>query len=169
MSDSFKPGDRVQWESSQGTVTGKVKKNLVRPTRIKGHRVAASPENPEYLVESEKTGAQAAHKPESLKKKAGRKQRGPVVSDDASKVIGDFKDAVNMTARQLEAWLETEESQKVGYKSDGDGDGESVGHHSGRRIVAILGKKKADYTDDDLRHMAKVVGYVHRHLAQRPE
>lgn len=89
------------------------------------------------------------------------------MSDDPREVIADFKAAVNMTARQLETWLESEESKKVGYK--GGGAGESVGHHSGRRIVAILGKKRADYSDDDLRHMAKVVGYVHRHLAQRPE
>lgn len=75
MSDSLKPGDRVEWESSQGKVTGKVKKKLVKPTEIKGHHVAASPENPEYLVESEKTGAEAAHKPEALKK-ASRKKRG---------------------------------------------------------------------------------------------
>jgi Hypervirulence associated proteins TUDOR domain len=35
---------------------------------IKKHHVAASEENPQYLVESEKTGKEAAHKPESLKK-----------------------------------------------------------------------------------------------------
>jgi len=86
---------------------------------------------------------------------------------DSEKVTADFKSAVNMTAGQLEQWLRTEESQKVGYKDEGEG--ESVGHHSGRRIVEILRKKKADYDDDDLRHMAKVVGYVHRHMAQRPE
>ena len=44
---------------------GKIKKKLTRPTEIKGHHVAASPDNPEYLVESEKTGAEAAHKPEA--------------------------------------------------------------------------------------------------------
>ena len=38
----------------------------------------------------------------------------------------------------------------------------------GRRIVTLLGTKKADLTDDDLAAMRKVVGYVHRHLAQRP-
>ena len=70
MSKSLKPGDRVEWDSSQGTVKGKVKKKLVKPTEIKGHHVAASPDNPEYLVESEKTGAQAAHKPEAFKKGA---------------------------------------------------------------------------------------------------
>lgn len=75
MAKSLKPGDRVEWETSQGTTAGRVEKKLVKPTKIKGHKVAASPENPEYLVESEKTGAQAAHKPEALKKapkKGGR-------------------------------------------------------------------------------------------------
>lgn len=86
---------------------------------------------------------------------------------DPEQVIPSFKAAVNMTAQRLEEWLQTEESRKVGYKTDGKG--ESIGHHSGRRIIEILGKKKADYNDNDLRHMAKVVGYVHRHLAQKPE
>ena len=45
-----------------------VKKKLTSPTDIKDHHVAASKENPEYLVESEKSGKEAAHKPESLKK-----------------------------------------------------------------------------------------------------
>ena len=85
--------------------------------------------------------------------------------NDPEKVISDFKAAVNMTTHQLEEWLQKDESKKVGYKAEGKG--ESVGHHSGRRIIEILGKKK--YDDDDLHHMAKVVGYVHRHLAQRPE
>ena len=88
------------------------------------------------------------------------------MSDDPKKVIADFKAAVNMTPRQIDAWLDSEDSKKVGFK--GDSGGESVGHHSGRRIIQILGKKQADYTDDDLKHMAKVVGYVHRHLAQKP-
>jgi hypothetical protein len=66
---SLKKGDRVEWETSQGTTSGTVKKKLTSPTEIKGHRVAASEDNPEYLVESEKSGKQAAHKPESLKKK----------------------------------------------------------------------------------------------------
>lgn len=68
MSHIFRQGERVQWQSSQGTVYGVVKKRLTRPIQIKGHRVAASCENPEYLVESEKTGAQAAHKASALKK-----------------------------------------------------------------------------------------------------
>jgi hypothetical protein len=43
-------------------------KKLTSPTDIKGHHVAASKENTQYLVESEKTGKEAAHKPDSLKK-----------------------------------------------------------------------------------------------------
>jgi ribosomal protein L11 len=80
-------------------------------------------------------------------------------------VQAEFKDAVNMTAAELEKWLKTDESQKVGQKSGG---GESVGHDSGRKIVKILRTKKADLTEADLAHMRRVVGYVHRHLKQRP-
>ncbi|MFC0253662.1 DUF2945 domain-containing protein [Massilia consociata] len=69
MTDTFKAGDKVQWESSQGTVHGTVKKKLTAPTEIKGHHVAASAENPEYLVVSDRTGAEAAHKGSALKKR----------------------------------------------------------------------------------------------------
>jgi hypothetical protein len=68
VSEQFKKGDKVEWNSAQGKITGEVKKKLTSPTDIKGHHVAASKDNPEYLVESEKTGKQAAHKPDSLKK-----------------------------------------------------------------------------------------------------
>lgn len=68
MSTSLKAGDKVSWQSSQGTVHGTVKKKLTAPTDIKGHHVAASPEHPEYLVVSDKTGAEAAHKAEALTK-----------------------------------------------------------------------------------------------------
>ncbi|MBD2460914.1 DUF2945 domain-containing protein [Oscillatoria sp. FACHB-1407] len=68
MSEEFKKGDRVEWNSSGGKTVGKVKKKLTEPTEIKSHTVAASEDNPEYLVESEKTGKEAAHKPDALKK-----------------------------------------------------------------------------------------------------
>lgn len=82
-------------------------------------------------------------------------------------VWDDWKDAVNMTASELESWLDTDESKAVGQKSGGSG--ESTGHRSGRRIVEILRTNKGDLTDDDVAHMRKVVGYVHRHLAQGPD
>ena len=72
MADRLKAGDKVEWNTSQGRTTGTVKKKLTRATDIKGHHVAASPDNPEYLVESDKSGGQAAHKPGSLKKKRSR-------------------------------------------------------------------------------------------------
>lgn len=57
---------QVEWNSSSGRVVGTVEEKLTEPTHIKGHKVAASEENPEYLVHSDKTGARAAHKPDAL-------------------------------------------------------------------------------------------------------
>ena len=65
---SLKAGDTVSWNHSQGSSTGKVVKKVTSPTQIKGHKVAASKDNPEYIVESDKTGAKAAHKPTELRK-----------------------------------------------------------------------------------------------------
>jgi hypothetical protein len=78
-----------------------------------------------------------------------------------------FRDAVNMTASELEKWLDTDESKHVGQKSSSGS--ESVGHDSGRKIIKLLQGKKGDLTHADEAHMRKVVGYVHRHLAQRPD
>jgi hypothetical protein len=65
---TFKPGDKVRWESPQGAVRGTVEKKLTSPMRIKAHAVKASADDPEYLFKSSKTGAKAAHKPSGLKK-----------------------------------------------------------------------------------------------------
>ena len=68
MAKELHRGDKVEWESSGGHSTGKVIRKLTSPTRIKGHKVAASKDNPEYLVESAKSGKRAAHKPGALKR-----------------------------------------------------------------------------------------------------
>ena len=68
MTDTLKVGDKVEWHSSQGTVRGTIKKKLTAPTHIKTHEVSASKDHPEYLVVSDKTGAEAAHKADALKK-----------------------------------------------------------------------------------------------------
>jgi hypothetical protein len=86
-------------------------------------------------------------------------------SDAVAEIWDDWQDAVNLTVKELEDFLESDESKSVGDKGSG---GESTGHASGRRIVDILRVKKGDLTDDDAAHMRKVVGYVHRHLGQRP-
>jgi hypothetical protein len=72
---------------------------------------------------------------------------------------------VNMSPKELESWLQTSESQSVG---DTGGDGESTGHRSGRRIAELKRKHVDELTGDDHAWMRKVVGYVNRHLAQRP-
>ena len=64
----FKVGDKVSWNSAQGKVTGSVKKKLTAPIDIKTHHVAASPDNPQLLVQSADTGKVAAHKPAALKR-----------------------------------------------------------------------------------------------------
>lgn len=67
MADNLKAGDKVTWSSHGGTAHGKVVKKLTEETTIKGHKVAASKDEPQYLVETDE-GKQAAHKPEALKK-----------------------------------------------------------------------------------------------------
>lgn len=68
MTRSFAKGDRVSWETSQGRTHGKVVKKQTSETHIKGHKVAASKDDPQYIVESDKSGDRAAHKPEALTK-----------------------------------------------------------------------------------------------------
>ncbi|OBI48280.1 DNA-binding protein [Mycobacterium kyorinense] len=87
------------------------------------------------------------------------------MANDDDATWNQFHNTVNMTARELEKWLETDESHGVGQKRRGQ---ESTGHVSGRRIVAILKSKRSELSADDYAHMRKVVGYAKRHLAQRP-
>jgi hypothetical protein len=79
MADELRPGDRVEWNAHggkwtrTGTAVGVVVRRLVRPTRIKGHEAKASPEHPQYLVRSERSGAEAAHKPSALRRLRSRR------------------------------------------------------------------------------------------------
>jgi len=61
------PGDRVTWESHGGEAHGKIVRKQTSRTHIKGHQIAASKNNPEYIVETDE-GKRAAHKPDALKK-----------------------------------------------------------------------------------------------------
>lgn len=67
MTDKLKAGDRVTWKSHGGEAEGKVVKKLTAATSIKGHTVAASKKNPEYLVETDE-GKRAAHKAGAISK-----------------------------------------------------------------------------------------------------
>ncbi len=68
MSANLKKGDKVTWETSQGKTEGKVVKKQTTNTKIKDHKVKASKDNPQIIVESSKSGKRAAHKPEALDK-----------------------------------------------------------------------------------------------------
>lgn len=77
-----------------------------------------------------------------------------------------FKELVNMSPMEIADWLETDESKAVGQDS---GDGESIGHKSGKKIIRIKHKKKQELTAADYAHMHKVISYISRHLGQRPK
>jgi hypothetical protein len=64
----LKPGDRVQWQSHGGRAVGQVKKEITEDTEAAGRTVRASADEPQYLVESEKSGGDAVHKPDALQK-----------------------------------------------------------------------------------------------------
>ena len=67
MAKALKKGDAVSWKSHGGTARGTVVKKVVSATHIKGHKVAASKDNPEFIVET-REGKRAAHKPAALTK-----------------------------------------------------------------------------------------------------
>jgi hypothetical protein len=68
MAKSLKKGDAVSWNSHGGKAHGKIVKAITSPTRIKGHVVAASEDNPEFVVETEE-GKRAAHRPGALSRR----------------------------------------------------------------------------------------------------
>ena len=66
---TFAKGDHVAWDTSQGETHGTVERKLTKPTQIQGHKVAASSDDPEYLVRSDKSDKPAAHRPAELRKR----------------------------------------------------------------------------------------------------
>lgn len=69
MSKSLKKGDKVIWNTSQGTTSGTVMAKVTKTAKVKGHVAKASPDAPQYKVKSDKSDAVAIHKPDSLSKK----------------------------------------------------------------------------------------------------
>ncbi len=67
MAEELKSGDKVSWKSHGGEAHGHVVRKQTSETQIKGHKVAASKENPQYIVETD-DGKRAAHKAEALKR-----------------------------------------------------------------------------------------------------
>jgi hypothetical protein len=68
MADEFKHGDPVEWSSHGVDVPGEVEKKVTERTEAAGRTVAASEDNPQYVVKSDKSGKKAVHKPDALRK-----------------------------------------------------------------------------------------------------
>jgi hypothetical protein len=66
MSDDFEKGDHVTWNSHGSTTEGSVTKKITSDTESSGRTVRASTDEPQYEVESDRTGGTAVHKPGAL-------------------------------------------------------------------------------------------------------
>jgi hypothetical protein len=62
-------GDHVEWNSHGSTAEGTVQKKITSETEAGGRTVKASKDEPQYLVRSDKSGGEAVHKPDALKKR----------------------------------------------------------------------------------------------------
>lgn len=164
MSQKFKQGDRVEWNAGGGKSQGTIEKKITEPQEVEGNKIDASADAPRYLVKNDSTEKVTGHTPEALTAIETR-QEASSSSSERQQLIDDFHEAVNMTAKEIEDWLDTKESQSVGQKDDS---GNIKGRKSGKEIVEILQKKQSEYSQADYDRMKKVVSYVHRHLAQKP-
>ena len=95
-------------------------------------------------------------------------------ADQRQNIAQEYKLVVNMAPATLRSWLKTPESRSVGMTDKGKKvtqpqEHGAVGHEMGRRILSLQEKKAGDLDDDDYAAMRKVIGYVHRHLKQRPD
>ena len=68
MAQEFRQGGTVEWNTPQSKTRGKVKKKLTSSTEVGGQKINATEDDPRYLIESEKSGKESAHKPDSLSK-----------------------------------------------------------------------------------------------------
>jgi hypothetical protein len=80
-------------------------------------------------------------------------------------VWDDWKRLINMTAREIENWLETPASQAAAYAATRD---QVAGRHPGHRVAEILRTRKVDLTDAEVTHMREVVSHVRGRLPLRP-
>ena len=69
MSKNLTKGDKVTWQSHGSTAEGTVEKKISSDAKVAGRQVRASKDEPQYKVRSDKSGGDAVHKPEALKKK----------------------------------------------------------------------------------------------------
>ncbi|MDX8029522.1 DUF2945 domain-containing protein [Lentzea sp. BCCO 10_0856] len=63
----FKPGDEVEWSSHGSRTHGEVKEEIPEEKEAADRKVKASKDEPQYRVESAKSGRDAVHKPSALR------------------------------------------------------------------------------------------------------
>ncbi|HEY1674892.1 MAG TPA: DUF2945 domain-containing protein [Streptosporangiaceae bacterium] len=68
MAENLRKGDKVHWNSHGGEAVGEVEEKITEDTEAAGRKVRASQDDPQYLVKSDKSGGEAVHKPDALKK-----------------------------------------------------------------------------------------------------
>lgn len=161
MATKLKKGDLVKWKVGKGEARGKITQKVIQSTQVDGKEIKASKSKPLYLVKNENTGNVISRRIKSLSLIETEQNLKP----QQQKILDNFQAAVNMTASEIKAWLKTKESNSVGQK---DRQGKIKGRKSGKKIIKILNKEQSKYQEKDFKQMKKVVGYIHRHLAQKP-
>ena len=68
MANEFKRGDRVEWNYRGTTMTGRVRRRLVKRAEIGGQVAAASPQDPRYVVRIESSDKEIARRPAALRR-----------------------------------------------------------------------------------------------------
>lgn len=68
MAQEFKRGDRVEWNFRGRRVVGTVRRTLTSRTVVNGRAVAASKDDPRYLVKSERSGTETTRRAKALRR-----------------------------------------------------------------------------------------------------
>ena len=161
MATKLKQGSKVKWKVGAGETTGEITEKLTESTTVDNKKITATKNKPRYLVKNDNTDNISVHRARSLSLVKDNSNLKPKQQE----TLEDFQEAVNMDASEIKKWLKTDKSNSVGQK---DKKGKIKGRKSGKKIVKILNKDSSDYRKKDFKHMKKVVGYIHRHLAQKP-
>jgi hypothetical protein len=66
----LKKGDKVEWNTSQGTTHGTVQRKVTDETTVGGTTLKGSKDDPVYVVKSDKSGKEAGHKAGALRKRS---------------------------------------------------------------------------------------------------
>ena len=74
MPPSFKIGDHVTWNSEAGRVSGTIIKKITSKVTFKGYTRHATPDDPRYFIQSDKTDHIAVHKAAALQKTSPTKK-----------------------------------------------------------------------------------------------